>query len=106
MLLIRGGEMEHQINTPKVQLKTTKIHRLRLNNHRTQNFGDLSKTMANFKEALNKKITFKLENRHVILGGETLHAKRCCRVSKFIARVSRMAMSMVCRDVKVTLQAY
>ena len=24
MLLSRGGEMEHQINTPKIQLKTTK----------------------------------------------------------------------------------
>ena len=79
---------------------------MRLNNHRMQHFGDLSETMENFKEALIKKITFRPENRHVILGDETLHGKRCCSVTTFVARVSRMAMSMVCRDVKVTLHAY
>ena len=51
-------------------------------------------------------VTFRPENRHVILGGENLRAKGCCIVSTFIARVSRMAIRMVCRDVKVTLQAY
>ena len=97
---------EHQINTSRMQLKgTKKLHHLRLNNHRLQNFDDLSETMANIKEALNNETSFRPENRNDILEDETSHAKRCCSVSTFIARVSRVAINMVGRDVKIALQA-
>ena len=35
-----------------------------------QNFGDLSMTMGNFQQALNKETLFRPENRNVILGDE------------------------------------
>ena len=63
----------------------------------------LSETMVQFKEALNKETPLRPEIRNVILGDETSHAKRCCSVSTFIARVSRVAINMVSRDVKVKL---
>ena len=63
----------------------------------------LSETMVQFKEALNEETSFRPESRNSILGDETSHAKRCCSVSTFIARVSRVAINMASRDVKVTL---
>ena len=65
----------------------------------------LSETMVKFKEALTKETSFRPEDTNVIHRDQTPHAKRCCRVSTFIDRVSRVAINMVGRDVKVTRQA-
>ena len=62
----------------------------------------LSETMVKFKDALTNETSFRPEDRNVIHRDETPHSKRCCSVSTFIARVSRVAKNMVDRDVKVT----
>ena len=60
--------------------------------------------MRNFKEALNEETSFRPENRIIMLGDETPHAKRGGSVGTLIACVPRMAIDMVGRDVKVALQ--
>ena len=63
--------------------------------------------MRNFKEALNKETLFRPENRNVIIGDETPHAKRGCSVSTLIARVSREAIDMVgSGNMKIALQSH
>ena len=82
---------------------TKKLSQLGLNNRRMQNFSDLGETVGTIIKALSKETSFRPANKNVILGDDAPHAKKSGSVSTLIARVSRVAINKVGRDVKVAI---